>query len=301
MPIQVLSDVVLPESLIRTGIAGKNVRNNTRSISGSGFASINVNWSRTLRQFELGIKPMGLEQWQEIEALHEVTEGGAFGFLMQDPKDFTCALDDGFLVAEADGVEIGSIGLGFGVPFYRLRKRYTAIGGSRVHYRAITRPQEFIAVQRNGSTVSAAVNYDTGTVSFTADASQAIQAITTGTTTVLTFADELGMIAAMSTGQRVYVSGVTGTAASILNNKSHVVLSKFENTMTIDVNTATLAAGDGTAAKYPQTTDALTWVGKFYVPVHFANDAIDWELLLGGVEDGRIVAGQSVLLQEVRE
>jgi uncharacterized protein (TIGR02217 family) len=308
MPIEVLTDIVLPENVIRAGIAGKNMRNNTRSISGSGFASVNVNWSRTLRQFELGIKPMGIEEWHEIEALHEVTEGGAYGFLIQDPKDSTVDAADGFLIAQQDGLEIGTIGAGYGVPAYRLRKKYTAMGGTRFNFRPITRPKLAITVRRNNSDVTigtaagnASVNYDTGTVTFVPDATQAIQTITTGSTTVLEFADDTGMVAAMATSGRVYITGVSGTAATALNGKSHLVLSKLENTITIQTNTATLAATGGTAAKYPQPNDALRWAGQFYVPVHFANDEIDWDLMLGGIEEGRIVAGQSVVLQEIRE
>jgi hypothetical protein len=45
----------------------------------------------------------------------------------------------------------------------------------------------------------------------------------------------------------------------------------------------------------------LTWSGDFYVPVHFANDEIDWEMILGGTYDTRLIAGPSVTLQEVRE
>lgn len=308
MPIQVFDDIVLPENLIRAGIAGKNMRNNTRSISGSGFASVNVNWSRTLRQYELGIKPMGVDQWHEIEALHEVTEGGAYGFLIEDPKDSSCDVGQGFMVAEESGVEVGSIGFGFGVPSYRLRKKYTTLGGARFNFRPISRPKENIAVTRNAVVLTVgtdpgniAIDYTDGTVTFVADATQEILTVTTGTNTVLEFANDTGMVAAVSESNRVYITGVTGTAAQSLNGKSHLVTVKSGNTITIAVNTATLEASGGTASKYPQPTDSLQWQGKFYVPVHFANDEIDWEMMLGGLEAGRIVAGQSVVLQEIRE
>jgi uncharacterized protein (TIGR02217 family) len=308
MPITVLTDVILPENLIAAGIRGKNVRNNARSISGSGFASININWSRTLRQYQLGIKPMFVEDWQQIEALHEVTEGGAFGFLMEDPKDSACGVNQGFLQGWLDGFETGDLGKGAGVPSYKLRKQYASFNNARAKNRPITRPKPQITVRRNNAAAvigtaagNISVDYETGTVTFVADATQAIQAITTGSTTVLEFADDTGMVAAMSVSGRVYITGVTGTAATALNGKSHLVLSKLGNTITIQTNTATLEATGGTAAKYPQPSDNLNWHGGFYVPVHFANDDIDWDLLLGGTQEGRIVAGQSVLLQEIRE
>jgi hypothetical protein len=52
---------------------------------------------------------------------------------------------------------------------------------------------------------------------------------------------------------------------------------------------------------YPQADETLTWSGEFFVPVHFANDDIDWEVIVSGTYDSRIVAGPSVVLQEVRE
>jgi uncharacterized protein (TIGR02217 family) len=309
MPITVLNDVILPETVIAAGISGKNMRSNIRSISASGYGSININWSRTLRQYELGIKPMSVAQWAEIEGLHEITEGGALGFLMQDPKDAKATEAQGFLQPYLAGAEVGTIGFGYGVPEYKLRKKYTSIGGTRISYRNITRPNG-ITVKRGGSTVTEGtsasqieIDQDDGTVTFVADSSQAITLITVGSTTVLEFANNTGMVAAMAVGGRVYISGVTGTAATALNGKSHAVTAKDTgaNTITISVVTTGLTAESGTAFKYPQPTEALVWSGDFYVPVHFANDEIDWELLLGGMDDGRIVAGQSVVLQEIRE
>jgi hypothetical protein len=48
--------------------------------------------------------------------------------------------------------------------------------------------------------------------------------------------------------------------------------------------------------------DALQWSGRFYVPVHFQSDSIDWTLVVSGIDpDSRFLAGPSVVLQEVRE
>ena len=62
-----------------------------------------------------------------------------------------------------------------------------------------------------------------------------------------------------------------------------------------------MAAASGLAYKYPQATEALTWDGGFYVPVQFANDEIDWDLVRSGAYDTRLMAGPSVTLLEVRE
>jgi uncharacterized protein (TIGR02217 family) len=45
----------------------------------------------------------------------------------------------------------------------------------------------------------------------------------------------------------------------------------------------------------------VTWSGRFYVPVHFQSDTIDWQLEVPGPEDFRFFSGPNVILQEVRE
>jgi hypothetical protein len=44
----------------------------------------------------------------------------------------------------------------------------------------------------------------------------------------------------------------------------------------------------------------ITWSGSFYVPVHFLNDQIDWELVVWGQDpDGRFATGPMVTLEEI--
>jgi hypothetical protein len=307
MPLTIYSNVILPESVIQAGISGRNIRLNQRSQNQGGYDTVNIIWTNTVRQYQLGIIPMLIEQWQAIEGLYEVTEAGAYGFLMQDPKDQST--DAGLLYALVAGIPGGSIGYGYGVPAMNMYKRYTSVGSSRTKDRKITRPKSASTLKRGGSPVTigvaagnAAIDYDTGTVTFVADTSQAINTITIGASTILNFSNGTGMVAAMSVGQRVYISGVTGTAATTLNGLSHEISSKGATSLTISTSTTGLAVTvAGTAYKYPQTTESLAWAGEFYVPVHFVNDYIDWDLMLSGPATDRLLAGPSVTLQEVKE
>jgi uncharacterized protein (TIGR02217 family) len=153
MAIIVLSDVLLPNSIISAGIRGKNMRMNSRVETDSGQRTINVVWTKTLRQYELGTVPLTLEQWQAIETLHEVTEGGAYGFLMEDPKDNT--VTNGVLTRTAAGL-------------FQLVKRYTETLSGRTKDRNITRPRStgFVLYQSGVamSSGSYTVNYNTGVV-----------------------------------------------------------------------------------------------------------------------------------------
>lgn len=297
--ITILSDVILPESVMAAGVAGRNMRNNTRAMSGSGDATIIVNWQRTLRQYELGIVPMDIAAWQQIEALHELTAGGALGFLMADPKNSTIGAGAGVLQPlNAAGASVGTAGLGYGVPTYQLMQRTAVAGSSAVADRRVTRPST-AAILRGGGAVSPTVTL--GVATFAADASEAITSIATGASTVLNFASGAGVVAQLAVGQRVYVSGTSGTAAAVLNGTSHTITAKGASSLTISTSTATLSATGGTAAKYVQPTETLTWTGGFYVPVHFLDDEIEWQILRSGPVADRIVSGPRIVLQEVRE
>lgn len=209
MSITVYSDVILPNSVLAAGARGKQLRNNSRTMTQSGRTQINVNWASTLRQYEFGFVPLSVAQWQTIEGLHEVTEGGAYGFLLQDPKDNSTGTDGvlGYVTATT----------------FQLQKRYTAAGSSRTKLRSITRP--------------------------------------------------------LASSVQITVSGTPLASTSYsLNSTTGVV-------------TIPSAPSVGT----------LAWSGSFYVPVHFAQDEIDWELAVAGPAASRLMAGPMVTLMEVRE
>lgn len=209
MSIPVLGAVVLPNSVIEAGVRGRQIRRNTRVATVNGAESINVVWSQTLREFELGIAPMRREAWQQIETLHEITDGGARGFLMEDPKD--AQVTNGVLVS-------------LGSNKYQLYKRYTEAASGLTKDRKITRPRSVGFVFRNAG-------------------------------------------------------GLIPTSAYVLDTTKGVVTL---------LQTVSL--------------DALQWSGRFYVPVHFQSDSIDWTLVVSGIDpDSRFLAGPSVVLQEVRE
>lgn len=307
MPITVLSDVVLPEIVMQAGVRGRQMRSNTRAVTMSGSQQINVNWDTTLREFELGYVPMLPAAWQAIEGLFEVTDAGAYGMLMLDPKD--SAVATGLLQPWSAGFAVGTIGAGYGMPVHQLFKRISAVGTSRVKDRKITRPLAPVVVRGGVDAIVGAapgnvsIDANTGAVTFVADAQQALASVTTGASTVLTFANASVMVAAMSVGQRLYLSGLSGTAAAALNGLSHAVTAKDAGafTLTVSTNTTALAATGGTAFKYPQASEALTWRGRHYVPVHFSNDMLDWEILRSGAAETRLIAGPMVSLREVRE
>lgn len=309
----VYADVIVPNSVIAAGVRGKQIRKNTRTTAMNGTVQVNIDWSRTLRQYELGIIPMLAAQWRAIEGLHEVTEGGAFGMLLQDPKDSGVLITEGLLQAYSASTTalLGTMGTGFGTPVHKLHKRYTSAGSSRTKDRAITRPwASSFVLKRGGSTVTmgagagnAALDATTGTVTFVADATSSATSITVGATTQVVTTTNPGTLI---TGQRIYLAGFTGADAALVNGQSHLISNvtgagPYTFTLATVTTGKTITLGSGSAAKYPQASEALTWQGNFYVPVQFANDEIDWELVASGPVDARLLAGPSVTLLEVRE
>lgn len=303
MSITVFADVIVPNAIIAAGIKGKQMRKNTRTTAANGDMQINIDWAKTVRTYEIGFCPMPVASWRLIEGLHEVTEGGAYGMLLQDPKDFTVAATAGRLQPTT-----GALGFGYGEPLFTSWTRQTSVGTTRYKDRKITRPMAGAVLKRGGVTLTAgagagqyALDATTGVVTMVADNSQAHSSITIGATTVLNYATG-AFVATLAPGDRVYITGVTGTAATTLNGKSHAITAEGATSFTIATSTTGLTASGGTSFKYPQASETMTWGGSFYVPVHFMSDEIDWELVAAGQNpDARFLAGPSLTLVEVLE
>lgn len=87
-----------------------------------------------------------------------------------------------------------------------------------------------------------------------------------------------------------------------MNGASHAITAKGGSTLTISTTTTGTTGSDGTAFKYPQASEALQWSGSFYVPVHFADDDLDWGMVRpDSLESNRLFIGPNVLLDEVWE
>lgn len=206
--ITVYADVILSNRVIQAGITGKNRRLNDRTTTSGGHQTAEVLWNHTLREFDFESVPLRRADWQYLEQLHEITDGGAYGFLMLDPKDHAVTIADG-VVEDLGGGE------------YQLKKRYTEPVSGRTKDRKITRP--------------------------------------------------------IAAGLLVYVSGVS----------TPYVLDATDGTLTI--------TGSPAAA-------LVTWAGRFYVPVHFKDDFIEWALIAPSQDpDARFIAGTSIVLEEIRE
>lgn len=306
MSITVLSDVIIPQSVVMAGIVGRTTRKNDRSVNQGGYATANVVRDVTMREYTMGVKPMLLTAWEAIMGIYEVTDAGAYGMLLEDPVDAIVTNAQGALIGYMAGVQSGVSGFGNGTPNYTLQKLYTAFGSTRKRARDLSRPKGVPAILRGGSPVVVGVaagniSLSAGPVkvTFVADASQNVTAVTVGATTQVTLESA---IAGFVIGGRLWLQDLTGADAALLNNLSHQITNIAGNVYTLATNTAgkTITAA-GSGKKYPQPDETLTWSGGFYVPVQFANDSIDWDLARPGRYADRLIDGPNVPLVEVRE
>lgn len=264
--------LVLPDT-IRLGMTGgPNFMTEIVTLE-SGHEQRNIGMASPLRTYTVEYV-RNVAELKSLHALFMNVRGAAYGFLLKDPFDFEVESTEGLL----------GTGVGTGMPTYQLKKRYAY--GAETFDRNVTRPiAGTYTIYRGGSPVtigtspqpagSIAVDEATGIVTFTADATVSISGHTVGSSHQFTTATD---IASLIVGEKVFLSGITGSAASLLNGIAHTISNKTGSgpyTWTISTNTGgspTLTASGGTAYEYPQASATLTWEGQYYVPVRFTSD-----------------------------
>jgi uncharacterized protein (TIGR02217 family) len=269
-----------PERL-SVGLAGGPAFATEIAALASGQEQRNRLWSQARRRYALADTPKPADDTEELIAFGLSLGGPAWGFRFKDRQDFrsdsiTLGRAGGGLVALRGGVESGAFGVGHGEPVLQLAKRYAV--GAASHVRLIRKPVAgSVTVRRNGTPVTVgpgagqiALDTTTGLITFEADQSRGIASHTVGAAHQVTLASALAPN--LSVGGRLYLSGVTGTAAAVLNGLSHAITGVAGATLTLGTSTVGLTASAGTAAAYPQPTETLAAAFEFDVPVRFADD-----------------------------
>ncbi len=225
----------------------------------------NVNGSQAWREYTFPMPAVGTTEFALLEA-HYLACTTAHQFRFEDYEDY--------LVAQADGF-LGQASAGTGMPTYQLHKRY--VTGALTEWRAIRKPKSTgNTIYRNASPATAgasagnyALDSTTGIVTWVADSSNTATSHTVGASHQVTLTAAL---AGLSIGGKLYLTGVTGTAAATLNGIAHTISNISSNTYTLSTTTTGLTATGGTGYKYPQPTDTLAWSGAFDVPVAYASE-----------------------------
>lgn len=267
----------------------------------SGFESRNRNWSRARFKYELGLVARPLSEYMRIKSAFMVCGGRADTFLFKDSTDYTVSASEGQLRGLLSDAYVSN-GAGYGIPVYELAKSYAF--ASSAYLRPIFSPYSPV-IRRNGSPVTVGASpgniaISGGQVTFVADQNRGISSHTTAASHVFTLASAFSPNLAI--GGRIYVTGVTGTAAALLNGKSHAITNVSSAVITTSTNTNGLTATGGSAYYYPQPTDSLTWEGQFRLIVRFDTDELLPPIInRNGAQGELLVEVQSCPIVEVRD
>lgn len=236
----------------------------------SGYEHRNANWAQMRGRWELGERRVTQAELDALLDFFTIAKGRANGFRLLVRGDYEATVSNG---------RLGTGAVGTGLAAYDLYRR-RSLGGD-MHDRRIVKPAS-VTVYRGGVAVTAGVNpgnvgidLTTGVVTFVADDSEAITGHTVGAAHQFTTAADMTMLAV---GEKVYLSGITGTAAAVLNGVAHTISNKTgagPYTWTIATATTGLTVtANGTAYAYPQAGETLTWAGQFDTPVRFDADQL---------------------------
>lgn len=273
----------------------------------SGSEQRNANWSRVRWRADAASAVRTGTDFATLEEFFYAVAGRLHGFRVRDPGDYTHSSAGGspiLVPLDSDYYAVGTAGVGYGVPVYQLAKRYAA--GALAHDRWITKPVSGdVALTRAGSPVTlgasagnAAIDSTTGRVTFVADQSKSVSSHTTGSSHVLNLSSAFSPN--VTVGQRVYVSGATGTDADLINAQSHEVTNVATAAVTISLNTTGKTITGGTAYLYPQASQALAWSGTFDVPCRFDVDQLDRQMITRMLNGDYAVQATSIPMVEVR-
>ena len=272
----------------------------------SGAESRNGNWEIPLHKFEVGMAARVKSEFMALKTTHLLCWGRLYGFRWKDWADFEASPAEGVLRGLIGKKAAGTQGFGYGIPVYQLHKMYSLF--SLAFYRRILKPVAgTVTVRRNGSPVTVgvaagniAIDTANGRITFVADQSIGIASHTVGASHVVTMNAALSPNFAI--GGRIYVTGVTGTAASLLNGRSHAITNVSSAVITTSTNTNGLTANGGSAYYYPQPTDSLTASFEFDVPVRFDTDEFNGVIVdRNGAGGELIIELPSISLVELKD
>ncbi|MBA3353335.1 MAG: DUF2460 domain-containing protein [Pyrinomonadaceae bacterium] len=248
----------------------------------SGAKRANIEWANGLHSFDFTHGAMDQTQHDSILNFFHAIQGRGNQFRVKDYSDFSTDIDTGILVPISAGRVVGTVGAGYGVIGYVVAKLYSS--GALATYRLLQKLVSGTVFYRNGSPITigggpgsiVAIDTTTGQVNFVPDQTRGISAHAVGAAHQLTVSTAFSPNFVI--GQRVYITGVTGTAATTLNNLSHAITNVAGAVLTISTATTGLTATGGTAEFFPQVTDTLRVVTEFDVPCRFSSDEAAFEI-----------------------
>lgn len=256
----------------------------------AGYEQRTQQWTRDRMAYDLAFAVRTEQDAALLKEHFSMARGRLNSFLMKDFTDHEVLPGDGNVQRVSAGV-------------FQLYKRYGS--GGQLYDRKITRPLSAgFAPLRNGSPMVAgggagqyALNVNTGQMTVQPDQTRSISSHTVGADHVFNLASAFSpnVIA----GNEVYVSGVTGTAASVLNG-FHTVKSVAGGAVTIEQTTTGLTASGGSMFRYVAASE-IGWSGEFMVLVRYDMDTLAMQAVDRMNADSLLISADGIRLLELKE
>lgn len=234
----------------------------------SGAVFRNANWGSGLGSGNLGDRIVDQTELNDIIKFFRARKGRRGRFRVRDQGDFTVSLSEGIMKPTQ----------GVGGPTFQCYKRYD--NGGTFEDRKLTKLAGTFIAQRAAVTMTAgagagqyAINVNTGILTMVADVTRTNNSHTVGASHQITAS---GVLTGITTGEAIWVTGVSGTLGTALNNKAHAVTGVAGSVYTLGINTTGLSGSGGQCFAYPQASEAMTFSSEFDVPAHFAIDEIKY-------------------------
>lgn len=225
--------------------------------------------------------------YRALRSHFAMARGRKNSFAMRDFTDYQVDVSEGITVQTTPGN-------------FQLTKRY---GEAPDNYdRDITRPV-IVMPLRGGSPMTAgggagqySFSQSTGTLTVVPDQSRNINSHAVGATHQFTLASAFSPNVIV--GNTIYVSGVTGSAASVLNDQPLTVTAVSAAVISVNRNTTGMVASAGTAYRRIAASE-ITWSGTFNVPVRYDIDTLQGQAIDRNESGGLWLSPSGVRVIEV--
>lgn len=256
----------------------------------AGFEQRTQQWTRDRMAYDVAFSTRTEQEAALLKEHFAMARGKLNSFLMKDFTDHEVLPGDGNVQRVSAGV-------------FQLYKRYGS--GGQLYDRKITRPlsagfapmRGVNPINPGGGAGQYALNVNNGQMTIQPDQTRSITSHTVGADHVFNLASAFSpnVIA----GNEVYVSGVTGTAASLLNG-FHTVKSVAGGAVTIEQATTGLTATGGSMFRYISASE-IGWSGDFMVLVRYDMDTLAMQAVDRMNEDSLIISADGIRLVEIKE
>lgn len=252
------------------GAVGGPEFNTTVIEMGSGREVRSSNHSNNLGRWELGSRNLVKSDFEYIRDFYRARRGMAQGFRYKDWANFD--------VTDQNAYPVGSKTI-------QLVKDF--VSGSEADQMTIQKPiaAGFSMKRGGGAFTDFTLDTTTGIITLTTpDWTGSITAITKASQGVVTITAH-----GRSNGDELYLSAIGGMTE--LNGVTVTLSNVTADTFQIDVDTTnfTTYTSGGSAEKYVQSSETLTWTGEFDTPIRFDSDQFRAEFIHFRDSDGQAV------------